>query len=101
MLLAALLVWPAMALAATDLERFSKAALKHTASEFDPTPPVVCVCQDPGLSGWAGVLVSGQALEDGSTQVFVNCAIRAFATDTGKIQPFSGGFCFTFVLLPK
>ena len=101
MLLAALLVWPAMALAATHLEKFSKAVLKHTASDFDPTPPVVCVCQDPGLTGWAGVLVSGQSPENGSTQVFVNCAIRAFAPDTGEIRPFNGGFCFTFVVLPK
>jgi hypothetical protein len=73
--------------------------------DVDDAPPLVRQDhedeQDPGLTGWAGVLVSGQSPENGSTQVFVNCAIRAFAPDTGEIRPFNGGFCFTFVVLPK
>ena len=96
MLLAALLVAPAMSLAATDLENFDKRVKKSAPETLDTTPPVVCVCQDAGLAGYAGQLFSYLW----GNRLLVFCAILDWNLTTGQFQGF-GPSCGTFVLLPK
>jgi hypothetical protein len=95
-LLAAIVLLAPPSVLAADLDQFWNKVKKSAPSQFDTTPPVICVCKDGGVNqNRAGQLFSF-LLGDGS--VLVRCEVLFFDPASELL---AGAGCNSWELLPK